>query len=144
MTTPSKPVNLGYHTTAIEALRGIDLTGKTAIVTGGNSGLGSETVRALAHAGADVVLCCRRLEAGAAVAAALQPGVKGRISVQELDLADLASVGRAAACLAQLRLDMIILNAGVMAVRPRQTTKDGFELQFGTNHLGALPSCMRS
>ncbi|PRW56818.1 short-chain dehydrogenase reductase SDR [Chlorella sorokiniana] len=133
----SKPIKLGSRSTAIEALRGVDLTGKVAVVTGGNSGLGSETIRALATAGADCVLCCRNKKAGQAVAAELQPTVKGKISVQRLDLADLSSIKAAGDALASLpSLDLLVLNAGVMAVRPKQHTKDGFELQFGTNHLG--------
>ena len=70
---------LGARTTAIEALQGADLTGKVALVTGGNSGLGVETIRALAHAGADCVLCSRSVAAGEKVAAELQPGVKVRL-----------------------------------------------------------------
>lgn len=118
-------------------LQGVDLTGKVAVVTGGNSGLGKETARCLAAAGADVTLTARSAQAGDDVAAELQAtGVKGRISVQQLDLADLASVRAAAAALQRLpRIDYLILNAGVMAC-PLSYTKDGFEMQIGTNHFG--------
>ncbi|KAL4425139.1 hypothetical protein ABPG77_008244 [Micractinium sp. CCAP 211/92] len=128
---------LGYRTTAIEALGGADLTGKQAVVTGGNSGIGVETVRALAHAGADVVLCSRSLEAGQKVAEQLQPSVKGKIVAKQLDLADLRSVKALADDLTAslARLDLLILNAGVMAC-PKMQTKDGFEMQIGTNHFG--------
>lgn len=128
---------LGARTTAIEALRGVDLTGKQAVVTGGNSGIGVETVRALAHAGADVVLCSRSLQAGQKVAEELQPAVKGRVVAKQLDLADLRSVKALADDLAAslARLDLLVLNAGVMAC-PKMHTKDGFEMQIGTNHFG--------
>ncbi|PRW05915.1 retinol dehydrogenase 12-like [Chlorella sorokiniana] len=131
----SKP--LGYRSTALDALRGADLSGKVAVVTGGNSGIGVETVRALAHAGADVTLCSRSAEAGQRVADELQPGAKGKISVQQLDLADLTSIKAAGEALAASlpRLDLLILNAGVMAC-PEGRTKDGFEMQIGTNHFG--------
>lgn len=76
---------LGYRSTAAQALRGLNLQGKTAVVTGGNSGFGKETVAALATAGAHVVLCCRRPDAGRKVAEELQ----GHITLCKLDLADL-------------------------------------------------------
>ncbi|KAI7837673.1 hypothetical protein COHA_008534 [Chlorella ohadii] len=131
------PAPLGYRSTALDALRGVSLSGKVAVVTGGNSGIGVETVRALAHAGADVTLCSRSAEAGQRVADQLQPGLKGKISVQKLDLADLSSIKAAADQLSASlpRLDLLILNAGVMAC-PQGRTKDGFEMQIGTNHFG--------
>jgi NAD(P)-dependent dehydrogenase (short-subunit alcohol dehydrogenase family) len=133
-----KMVKMGYRTTAEQALQGTDLTGKVAVVTGGNSGIGTETVRALALAGADVVLCSRSPELGEAAAAKIRAtGVKGKVSVKPLDLADLASVRKFAADVsAELpRLDLLILNAGVMAC-PLSRTKQGFEMQIGTNHVG--------
>ncbi|KAL3151249.1 hypothetical protein ABBQ38_013088 [Trebouxia sp. C0009 RCD-2024] len=128
---------LGYRTTALQALRGADLTGKTAVITGGNSGLGVETARALAHAGARVILTSRKVSAGEEVVTKLRSdGVKGSLHVQQLDLADLSSVK---ALVKQLQLedsiDMLILNAGVAAV-PLSYTKDNFEIQIGTNHFG--------
>ncbi|MGW7048326.1 oxidoreductase [Streptomyces avermitilis] len=107
-----------------------DQTGRTVVVTGANSGLGIATVEALARAGAHVVLAVRDLERGEAAAA----GVRGSVEVRRLDLADLASVREFAAGW-QGDLDLLINNAGVMNI-PEAATKDGFETQFGTNHLG--------
>lgn len=139
---------MGYHTTATQVIQARpDLSGQVAVVTGGSSGIGVETVRALASAGIDCVLCCRNVEAGQRVAAELQPEAVGKITVQCLDLCDLSSVHAAATQLAaQLpRLDMLVLNAGVMAPRAvdgkPQRTADGFELQFGTNHLSHFYLC---
>lgn len=110
------------------------LDGKTFIVTGGNSGLGFENVRALATQGARVVMACRNTEKGNAVLETL--GDTGRnVDVRELDLASLQSVRNFAADLPYSSIDVLINNAGVMAP-PRTLTDDGFELQFGTNHLG--------
>ena len=105
-------------------------TGRTAVVTGATSGLGLVTARELAAAGAHVVLAVRDAERGAAVAA----GLPGRVEVRRLDLADLASVRRFADEWSG-PLDVLVNNAGIMMV-PAGRTADGFELQFGTNHLG--------
>ncbi|REK87187.1 SDR family NAD(P)-dependent oxidoreductase [Streptomyces inhibens] len=110
-----------------------DQTGRTAVVTGANSGLGIATADALARAGAHVVLAVRDIKRGEAAAATVQ-GARGSVEVRRLDLADLASV-RAFAAAWQGTLDLLINNAGVMNV-PESRTKDGFERQFGTNHLG--------
>lgn len=115
-----------------------DLTGQTAIITGANTGLGLETARALAGRGAAVVLAVRNVEKGRAAAAEIsssQPAAT--VSVQELDLSSLASVREAARELRAThdRIDLLINNAGVMYT-PKSETADGFELQFGTNHLG--------
>src|SRR5258708_39535347 len=115
-----------------------DQTGRTAVITGANTGLGYETAAALAAKGANVVLAVRNLDKGkdaARLIAQRHPGAS--VAVQELDLTSLDSI-RAAAD--QLRsnhesIDLLINNAGVMFT-PKSTTKDGFELQFGTNHLG--------
>ncbi|MEU7138894.1 oxidoreductase [Nocardia sp. NPDC046473] len=106
-----------------------DQTGRTFIVTGANSGLGAATVRALAGAGANVVLACRNVAKAEQVAAPLGD----RAVVRQLDLADLASVRAFAE--ATDRADVLINNAGVMAL-PELRTADGFEMQVGTNHLG--------
>jgi NAD(P)-dependent dehydrogenase (short-subunit alcohol dehydrogenase family) len=107
-----------------------DMSGKTVIVTGANSGIGQATARALAAAGASVVLAVRNVEKGMAAAAAMP----GDTEVRALDLASLASVREfAAACGAEIHL--LINNAGVMAP-PLTRTADGFESQFGVNHLG--------
>ncbi|MDC2954899.1 oxidoreductase [Streptomyces gilvifuscus] len=107
-----------------------DQTGRTAVVTGANSGLGIATVEALAGAGAHVVLAVRDPARGTAAAAR----VNGSVEVRRLDLADLASV-REFAAQWQGDLDLLVNNAGVMNI-PESATKDGFETQFGTNHLG--------
>src|SRR5690242_4660924 len=115
-----------------------DQTGRTAIVTGANTGIGYETALALARKGADVVLACRDLQKGLAAAERLQAeGPAGRVSVEALDLSDLDSVRAFAErfTAARGRLDLLINNAGVM-VPPRGQTRQGFELQLGTNHLG--------
>ena len=115
-----------------------DETGRVAIVTGSNTGLGYDTARVLAARGARVVMAVRDTAKGDAAAARireLSPGAE--VTVHELDLGSLASVRAAAAELAAAhpRIDLLINNAGVM-YPPKQNTADGFELQFGTNHLG--------
>ena len=115
-----------------------DQSGRTALVTGANSGLGLQTAKALATAGATVLLGCRdpkRASDAASEISAAAP--EATVEVVELDLSDLASVERAAAEVSSRPepLDLLVNNAGVMAP-PRRETKDGFELQLGTNHLG--------
>lgn len=115
-----------------------DQSGKIAIVTGANSGIGYEAARALAHKGAGVVIACRSLEKGEVAAEQIRSqNPPGQIVLLRLDLADLASVGEfAGRFLAEYnRLDILINNGGVMAI-PHQLSQDGFELQFATNHLG--------
>lgn len=107
-----------------------DQSGKTVIVTGANSGLGEVTAAELARVGARVILACRNTEAGEKAAA----GMSGDVEVRKLDLADLDSV-RAFADSTSGPVDILINNAGVMAV-PYRKTAQGFESQFGTNHLG--------
>ena len=115
-----------------------DLNGKVAIVTGANSGLGYEVTKGLAEKGATVVLACRDQAKATTAVAQLRREVPGTdLLIMELDLADLASIQRFATAFAQRydRLDLLCNNAGLMAI-PRRETKDGFEMQFGTNHLG--------
>jgi NAD(P)-dependent dehydrogenase (short-subunit alcohol dehydrogenase family) len=115
-----------------------DQTGRVAVITGANTGLGYETAAALAEHGAHVVLAVRNLDKGKDAAARITAtGPRGDVSLQELDLTSLASVRSAAEQLRSEhdRIDLVINNAGVMWT-PKSTTKDGFELQFGTNHLG--------
>jgi NAD(P)-dependent dehydrogenase (short-subunit alcohol dehydrogenase family) len=123
------------ESTAAEVIAGIDLTGRRAIVTGGSSGIGIETARALAGAGAEVTLAVRNPEAGRRTAADIA-GTTGneRVLVASLDLSDQASV---AAFVAGWDgpLHMLINNAGVMAA-PLTRTPQGWEMQFATNHLG--------
>ena len=124
--------------TTDDVLRGIDLTGRTAVVTGGSGGLGLETARALAAHGAGVVLAARDRDKCDAAVATLAERVPGaEVDVVLLDLASLASVREAAAEIARRhdRVDLLVDNAGVMAC-PLGRTADGFEMQFGTNHLG--------
>jgi NAD(P)-dependent dehydrogenase (short-subunit alcohol dehydrogenase family) len=113
------------------------LDGRTAIVTGANSGLGLATARELARAGAAVVLACRSEEKARVAMDSIRQAVpKAELSVGVLDLADLDSVRAfAGARVAGDPLDLLINNAGIMAA-PRRLTKQGFESQFGTNHLG--------
>lgn len=113
-----------------------DLGGRTAVVTGANSGLGYVTARALARRGARVVLACRSEERGGAALERLHAEVpEARAELARLDLGDLASVRKFAEGWGGQRLDLLINNAGLMAV-PRSRTADGFETQFGVNHLG--------
>jgi NAD(P)-dependent dehydrogenase (short-subunit alcohol dehydrogenase family) len=115
-----------------------DQTGRTAIVTGANTGLGFETAAALAAKGGRVVLAVRNLDKGKDAARRIDQAHPGAdVTLQELDLTSLDSVRAAAEELRSKHdsIDLLINNAGVMWT-PKSTTKDGFELQFGTNHLG--------
>jgi protochlorophyllide reductase len=114
-----------------------DQQGRTALITGANSGLGLETARALAAKGARVVVACRNQAKAEAACAALAEAGDGELIPLELDLADLRSVRCAATAVAERwnGLDLLINNAGVMAP-PRQQSAQGFELQFAVNHLG--------
>ncbi len=116
-----------------------DQSGRLAVVTGANSGLGFDTAAVLADKGAHVVLAVRNLDKGTqAVEKIKAASPNAVVALQELDLSSLASVRTAAEELraAHPRIDLLINNAGVMYVPTRETTKDGFEMQFGTNHLG--------
>lgn len=115
-----------------------DLSGKTIIVTGGNSGLGYEAVKALAGKNAEVILACRSIKKGeAAKIEVLKIHPKAIISVMEIDLMDLRSIHSFADEFhsKHTKLDILINNAGIM-MTPYSLTKDGFESQIGTNHLG--------
>jgi len=116
-----------------------DQSGRVAIVTGANSGLGFDTAAVLADKGAHVVLAVRNLDKGNQAADRIKAkSPNAVIAVQELDLTSLDSVRKAADELRanNPRIDLLINNAGVMYVPTRETTNDGFEMQFGTNHLG--------
>ncbi len=131
-------------TTALEVVEGVDLTGRRALVTGAASGIGVETARALAHAGAQVTLAVRDLKAGERVAADLaRTSGRDDVAVAFLDLADLPTVDAFTASW-EGPLHILVNNAGVMDT-PQGTTRQGWETQFGTNHLGhfALASGLR-
>ncbi|MDR6989062.1 NAD(P)-dependent dehydrogenase (short-subunit alcohol dehydrogenase family) [Paenarthrobacter nitroguajacolicus] len=134
--TPQRPLGteFGHGSTAMDVISGIDLAGKTAIVTGGYSGLGLETVRALASAGAHVTVPARRLDHARAVLA--EAGL-GDVEVEHLDLADQDSVKDFAArfLAGHPSLDILINNAAIMA-SPEHRVGPGWEAQFATNHLG--------
>jgi NAD(P)-dependent dehydrogenase (short-subunit alcohol dehydrogenase family) len=119
----------GFNTTAAEILAGVDLTGRRALVTGGSSGLGVETARALASAGADVVIGVRNLQAGKEIAASIGA------DAAHLDLADLDSVRRFVETW-RGPLHILVNNAGIMAVPELTRTPEGRELQFAVNFLG--------
>jgi len=129
----------GATSTIDEVLQGVDLTGKRILVTGVSAGLGVETARALAAHGAQVVGAARNLDKArtATEPVRAQAAGSGGLELVELDLASLASVRACADVLvaAGTRFDLLIANAGVMAT-PQGKTADGFETQFGTNHLG--------
>ena len=129
----------GSESTTDDVLQGVDLTGKRILVTGASAGLGVETARALAAHGAQVVGAARDLTKARRATEGVVAGAKngGGLELVELDLASLTSVRACADALnaAGKPFDVIIANAGVMAC-PKSTTKDGFETQFGTNHLG--------
>ena len=124
--------------TALEVVETTDLTGKTCVITGASSGLGRESARALASTGAHVVLAARNAEALAEAESWVHSQVPGAItSRMELDLTSLPSVRRAAAAIREAApaIHVLMNNAGVMFT-PFGRTSDGFETQFGTNHLG--------
>lgn len=126
----------GAFTDAKDVVADIDLGGRTAIVTGGATGIGIETARALALAGADVMLAVRNLEAGEAAAADINASIgDDRVIVGKLDLSDLASVAAFVSAWGDQPLNILVNNAGVMAC-PLAYTTDGLEMQVGTNHFG--------
>jgi NAD(P)-dependent dehydrogenase (short-subunit alcohol dehydrogenase family) len=135
MTTAQAPIAspFGMRSTAAEVIAGIDLASKVALVTGGYSGLGLETVRALAGAGAKVFVAARRPE----VAAKDLEGIVGDVTIFRLDLSDPASIDAFASDLAgrTSKLDILINNAAIMAC-PLTRDLRGYESQFATNHLG--------
>ena len=126
----------GFSTDALEIVAGLDMRGKRAIITGGAAGIGVETARALASAGADVTLAVRRPEAAEDIAATLRRETGNTsIAVRALDVSDLESVQKFVSGY-DGPLHILINNAGIMATPDLQKTAQGFELQFGTNFLG--------
>jgi NAD(P)-dependent dehydrogenase (short-subunit alcohol dehydrogenase family) len=131
ITTP-----FGFDSTAAEVIEGIDLSGKRAIVTGASSGIGVETARALAGAGAEVTLAVRDTGAGERVAADIAAATGNEaVGVGRIELADPASVAAFVAAW-DGPLHILVNNAGVMALPERELTPEGWEMQFATNHLG--------
>ena len=142
MPLPQKPIAspFGRDTQAPEVIKGIDLTGRTAIVTGGSSGIGIETVRTLASAGARVLMPVRSRAAGEKVAAEIRTSTgNDAIEVHDMDLADYASVRAFADRFVKTGapLHILINNAGIMAT-PERRIMGNIESQFGTNHLGHM------
>jgi len=126
----------GAFTPAAEVVEGVDLTGKTVVVTGGATGIGVETARALAKAGANVTLAVRNQAPGGAAATDVNASVgREAASVRPLDLSDLASVRAFAKAWGSAPLHILVNNAGVMAC-PQAYTADDLEMQIGTNHFG--------
>jgi NAD(P)-dependent dehydrogenase (short-subunit alcohol dehydrogenase family) len=126
------------RTTADEVLAGLDLTGKTIVITGSSAGIGSETARAMAAVGAEIVMVARDPDKNARIAARIkgeQPNAK--LHLVTMDLADMASVRHVAAEIlaAHPKIDALINNAGIMG-GPLVITKDGLELHFAINHVG--------
>jgi NAD(P)-dependent dehydrogenase (short-subunit alcohol dehydrogenase family) len=126
----------GFTSTTADVLTGVDLSGKRALVTGAGNGLGAETARALASAGAEVTLAVRRPEAGADVVRSIRESTgNDAVHLTALDLADQASV-RALVDGWTGPLHVLVNNAGIMAVPELQRTPEGWEMQFATNFLG--------
>jgi NAD(P)-dependent dehydrogenase (short-subunit alcohol dehydrogenase family) len=131
ITTP-----FGVETTALEVVEGVDLSGKRAIVTGGASGIGVETVRALAQAGAAVTIAARKLDAAEAVAAEIRASTGNEaVDFAALELTDRDSIDAFAGAW-DGPLDILVDNAGVMALQELTLGPAGHEMQFETNHLG--------
>src|SRR4051794_40198191 len=131
ITTP-----FGFSSTAAEVIAGVDLSGKRAIVTGASSGIGVETARALAGAGAAVTLAVRNTEAGERVAADIRQSTgNSAVTGGALEISDLSSV-RAFTAAWSGPLDILVNNAGVMAIKELTLSTSGYEMQFATNHLG--------
>ncbi|MET7552130.1 SDR family NAD(P)-dependent oxidoreductase [Streptomyces sp. NPDC005479] len=138
MSKPHAHHTFGATTTATEVIDGVDLHGRRAVVTGASSGIGVETARALAAAGADVTLAVRNTDAGNHVAARLEaelPPNSGQLTVGRLDLADRSTVETFVADWTG-PLHILVNNAGVMALPQLTRTPDGREMQFSVNHLG--------
>ncbi|GAA5186864.1 SDR family NAD(P)-dependent oxidoreductase [Rugosimonospora acidiphila] len=123
------------RSTAAEVIAGVDLSGRRAVVTGGTSGIGLETARALAAAGAQVTIAVRDADAGERAAADIQATTGRDIRVAHVDLADRTTIDAFAAGWTG-PLHILVNNAGIMALPERLTTAQGWELQFATNHLG--------
>jgi len=127
-----------WKTTAEEAIGNISLDNKTIIITGSNSGIGKESARVLSKHGAHVIMACRSLDRGREALKEIQDASpNARVQLLQLDISSLESIRRFVTEFNKLNrpLDVLLCNAGVMAT-PYSKTADGFEMQFGTNHLG--------
>jgi len=130
--------NFSHDTTTDEVLEGIDLTGRLALVTGATSGLGAETARALASRGAQAVITGRNMDKAATVVSDIKTSTgNDKVEIEELELDSLDSIRASAERFLTKydALNLLVNNAGGMACPPGKTA-DGFEMQFGTNHLG--------
>lgn len=149
LVSPSKAFSaaLGKKSTALDALTTLNKSNHlapyvmpegVAVVTGGNSGIGAVSIATLALSGMRVVLCARNVQSAEDTKQSLPEYCRPLVDVQELDLADLNSVEKASkAILAKYgQIDLLLNNAGVMAIREKQLTAQGVEMQFGTNHVG--------
>jgi NAD(P)-dependent dehydrogenase (short-subunit alcohol dehydrogenase family) len=131
ITTP-----FGFESTAAEVAEGVDLSGKRAVVTGAASGIGVETARALAGAGAGVTLAVRDLEGGARVAEDIVASTgNSDVAVAKLELTDRSTIDAFVQAW-EGPLHLLVNNAGVMAIQELELTAEGYEMQFATNHLG--------
>lgn len=132
---PAKHISTGISNWKAAQLP--ELSGKTYVITGANSGIGFEAARILGSKGADIIMACRNPEKAAAAKTALVPDVRGSLDVLRLDLSDLRSVKTAATELRQRvsKIDGLINNAGIM-MTPQTKTAEGFDLQMAANHLG--------
>jgi len=147
-TAGEAPSPLGKKSTGLEALQFLQesnhlapfVNGGQAIVTGGNAGIGFETVKLLAQAGMMVTLCTRRLESGNEARDLLPDSIRKRVRVQQLDLADMTSIQSASKDILNAngnnKIDLLVNNAGVSDRPQREETAQGLELQWGTNHIG--------
>jgi retinol dehydrogenase 12 len=145
---PSTALNtLNKKSTALDVLTQLNQSnqlapfvpsGGVAVVTGGSSGIGAVSVKTLALSGMKVILCARNLEAAQQTKLSLEPYCQELVDIQELDLADLTSVQTASKAIIDKygHIDLILNNAGVMAIPKKQQTVQGIEMQFGTNHVG--------
>ena len=130
--------NFGFESTTNDVLEGVDLTGQTFLITGGSSGLGAESVRAIASKGAHVIVTARNLDKALAVIDEIKATTGNeKIDLEELELGSIANIREAAqrVNIKYPTINVLINNAGVMAC-PYGETSDGFEQQFGANHLG--------
>src|SRR5277367_5696765 len=137
MTSGNAPITtpFGSQSTATEVVADVDLSGKRAVVTGGASGIGVETARALAGAGADVTIAVRNPQAGADIATEITASTRNpAVRAAELELSDPQSIYRFVGSW-RGPLHILVNNAGVMAF-PEARTDNGWEMQFATNHLG--------